>query len=141
MRVVLFHIVVIGLCYLLTGHAVGQENPPQQYWLQHFTDENGLPQNSVKAIAQDKNGFMWLATEAGVVRFDGHRFITFDRSVIPILTNRIRGFVASGVSGHEQHEFYALSERNEYTGVLANGLTSVDTTFYRDYLNYNPLAR
>lgn len=141
MKVVLFHIVLICLCGLLTGRAVGQEHTPQQYWLQHFTDENGLPQNSVKAIAQDRNGFIWLTTEAGVVRFDGHRFITFDRSVIPIFTNRFRGFVPSLASGHGQHEFYALSEANEYIGVLATGLASVDTTFYRNYLNLNPRAR
>ena len=140
MRVALFHIVLVCLSGFLTGPVAGQEQSPQGYWLQHFTDENGLPQNSVKAIARDKNGFVWLTTEAGVVRFDGHRFITFDKSVIPISTNRIRGFVPSVAGGHERHEFYALSENNEYIGVLANGLTSVDTTFYRDYQKRNPLV-
>lgn len=142
MRALLFQVILACLTGLLAAHcAEGQQQAPPGYWLQHFTDENGLPQNSVKAIAQDKNGFIWLTTEAGVVRFDGHRFVTFDRSVIPILTNRLRGFIPPVVGGHGHHEFYALSERNEYIGVLANGLVSVDTTFYRDYLNHNPLAR
>ncbi|SEJ15997.1 Signal transduction histidine kinase [Dyadobacter sp. SG02] len=141
MRSALFQIVLICLCGFLTCPARSQEHAPQEYWLQHFTDDNGLPQNSVKAIAQDKNGFIWLTTEDGLVRFDGHRFITFDRSVIPVLTNRIRGFVPSIAGGQARHEFYALSERNEYIGVLANGLASVDTTFYEDYLNRNPRAR
>lgn len=142
MRVLLFHLFLACLTALLaTDRVAGQQQAPAGYWLQHFTDENGLPQNSVKAIAQDKNGFIWLTTEAGVVRFDGHRFVTFDRSVIPILTNRLRGFIPSVANGHGQHEFYALSERNEYIGVLTNGLVSVDTTFYPDYLNRNPLAR
>ncbi|WP_440702520.1 sensor histidine kinase [Dyadobacter sp. 22481] len=142
MRALLFHLILACLTGLLTTErAISQQQAPAGYWLQHFTDENGLPQNSVKGIAQDKNGFIWLTTEAGVVRFDGHRFVTFDRSVIPISTNRLRGFIPSVVSGHGQHEFYALSERNDYVGVLANGLVSVDTTFYRDYLDHNPLAR
>ncbi|OJW30849.1 MAG: hypothetical protein BGO54_23390 [Sphingobacteriales bacterium 46-32] len=43
----------------------------------HYTDADGLPQNSIKSIAQDKNGFFWLATERGLVRFDGHHFSTY----------------------------------------------------------------
>lgn len=40
----------------------------------------GLPGNHVSALAQDADGFLWLATLTGVVRFDGHRFQTFDAS-------------------------------------------------------------
>jgi signal transduction histidine kinase len=36
-----------------------------------FTDEAGLPQNSIKGIAADNLGFIWLITEGGVVRYDG----------------------------------------------------------------------
>ncbi|MFT3675703.1 MAG: ATP-binding protein [Chitinophagaceae bacterium] len=43
----------------------------------HYTDVHGLPQNSIKSIARDKNGFFWLATERGLVRFDGQRFNTY----------------------------------------------------------------
>ena len=42
--------------------------------------ENGLPQNSVQAILRDRQGYMWLATQGGVARFDGVRFVVFDRS-------------------------------------------------------------
>uniref|UniRef100_A0A183CSH1 HTH luxR-type domain-containing protein n=1 Tax=Globodera pallida TaxID=36090 RepID=A0A183CSH1_GLOPA len=73
------------------GVTNGQQQLPAGYWVQHFTDENGLPQNSVKAILRDGNGFIWLTTEAGVVRFDGHSFLTFDRSDLPISSNRIGG--------------------------------------------------
>ncbi len=37
----------------------------------HYTTENGLPSNSVRDITQDKEGYMWFATDGGVVRFDG----------------------------------------------------------------------
>jgi signal transduction histidine kinase/DNA-binding response OmpR family regulator/ligand-binding sensor domain-containing protein len=40
----------------------------------------GLPGNHISALAQDADGFLWLATLTGVVRFDGHRFQTFDAS-------------------------------------------------------------
>ena len=47
--------------------------------------ENGLPQNSVHAVAQTRDGFVWLGTEAGLVRFDGVGFAVFDRSSKPAL--------------------------------------------------------
>jgi signal transduction histidine kinase/ligand-binding sensor domain-containing protein len=42
--------------------------------------ENGLPQNTVQALAQTKDGFIWLGTEVGLVRFDGNGFQTFDKN-------------------------------------------------------------
>jgi len=42
--------------------------------------ESGLPQNSVQALAQTEDGFVWLGTEVGLVRFDGNAFRVFDRN-------------------------------------------------------------
>lgn len=47
--------------------------------------ENGLPQNSVHALAQTRDGFLWLGTEAGLVRFDGSGFLVLDHSSTPAL--------------------------------------------------------
>ena len=47
--------------------------------------ENGLPQNTVQALVQTKDGFVWLGTEAGLVRFDGVGFLVFDRNSTPAL--------------------------------------------------------
>ncbi len=43
-----------------------------------WTTENGLPQNSVNDILQTRDGYLWLATHGGLVRFDGVRFVVFD---------------------------------------------------------------
>lgn len=42
-----------------------------------FSTDQGLPQNSVKKIAFDKWGFCWLATEMGLVRYDGRAFTVY----------------------------------------------------------------
>ena len=55
-----------------------------------WTTENGLPQNSINDIVQTRDGFLWLATYGGLVRFDGTRFVVFDRSVDGIESQRIR---------------------------------------------------
>ncbi len=39
--------------------------------------ESGLPQNTVNAIVQDPDGYMWLGTRDGLARFDGVRFKVF----------------------------------------------------------------
>ncbi len=47
------------------------------YGIRHFTTDNGLPQNSVKAVCFDRAGYCWLATEMGLVRYDGRAFRVF----------------------------------------------------------------
>lgn len=37
----------------------------------HYTTENGLPSNNIRDIIQDSDGFMWFATDGGLVRLDG----------------------------------------------------------------------
>jgi signal transduction histidine kinase/ligand-binding sensor domain-containing protein len=39
--------------------------------------EQGLPQNLVRALAQTKDGYLWVGNDAGVSRFDGVRFVSF----------------------------------------------------------------
>ncbi|REA56525.1 hypothetical protein DSL64_26780 [Dyadobacter luteus] len=59
-----------------------------KYSLKHYTAENGLPQNTIKSIAADSDGFLWLTTEDGLVRFDGRRFHTFDKQSTGVKSKR-----------------------------------------------------
>ena len=59
------------------------------YLTEHYTSENGLPQNSIKYISQDSDGFVWLATEEGLTRFDGHKFYIFNRSNLAVRNDRV----------------------------------------------------
>lgn len=43
----------------------------------HYTMEDGLSHNSVYSIVQDKTGFLWIATEDGLDRFDGYSFRSY----------------------------------------------------------------
>jgi ligand-binding sensor domain-containing protein/signal transduction histidine kinase/DNA-binding response OmpR family regulator len=47
------------------------------YYFRHFGVENGLPQNTVSCILQDKQGFMWFGTKDGLSRYDGYTFRNF----------------------------------------------------------------
>lgn len=43
----------------------------------NYTTDQGLPHNYAYGIQQDRQGYIWVATDAGVCRFDGHRFQQF----------------------------------------------------------------
>jgi PAS domain S-box-containing protein len=50
-----------------------------QYNHDIWQTEEGLPQNSVKAIVQTRDGYLWLGTQAGLARFDGVHFTVFNQ--------------------------------------------------------------
>jgi len=54
-----------------------------QYGYQSWQTDTGLPQNTVHAIVQGRGGFLWIATEGGLVRFDGVDFRTYTRANTP----------------------------------------------------------
>ncbi len=79
----IFFVVTAGLCGI-AGHSqtIGQRD--QQFFSAGFThqawsSENGLPQNSVHQILQTRDGYIWIATEGGVARFNGVQFTVFNQ--------------------------------------------------------------
>lgn len=44
----------------------------------NYSTHNGLPSNQIYHFHQDKNGYMWFATDRGISRFDGYEFKNFD---------------------------------------------------------------
>src|ERR1700761_5497783 len=69
-----FIISIHFLLILTASTAFSQPESVNGYAIQHFTDENGLPQNSINDLLFDKNGNLWLATQVGLVRFNGSSF-------------------------------------------------------------------
>ena len=70
--------------------AVDLRNVLTDYTLTSFSRKDGLA-GPVWAIAQDTDGFLWLGTDDGLVRFDGVRFVNWDRlsaAALPHLTVR-----------------------------------------------------
>src|SRR5882724_103635 len=51
-----------------------------QYRVDSWTTDNGLPQNVVSAVTQTQDGYLWLTTYDGLVRYDGVRFTVFNKS-------------------------------------------------------------
>lgn len=71
---------LILLLFLFHFAAVGAT---RDYAVSHVGVERGLSNNHVVGIVQDKQGFIWIATDEGLNRFDGHNFKTFFKAEQP----------------------------------------------------------
>ena len=49
-----------------------------RYMRASWTEKDGLPSSRISAITQDGDGYLWLGTEAGLIRFDGVRFVSWE---------------------------------------------------------------
>ncbi|MEP6947131.1 MAG: two-component regulator propeller domain-containing protein [Acidobacteriota bacterium] len=79
-----------------------------QYRIDQWTADDGLPQNSVYAIVQTADGYLWVATVDGLARFDGVRFTIFNKSNSPgIVNNR---FIS--LSEDADHNLWAGTEES-----------------------------
>lgn len=66
---------------LVSGAALALEPNAafRDYAIDNWSITSGLPQISVFSITQDRDGYLWVATQTGISRFDGLRFHNFDR--------------------------------------------------------------
>ena len=61
-----------------------------QYRHEVWRTGEGLPQSSAEALVQTRDGYLWIGTQEGLARFDGARFVVFDKANTPELRhNRI----------------------------------------------------
>lgn len=101
----------------------GSQAAHAQYRFDHWTADNGLPQNSVRDIAQTRDGYLWLTTFDGLVRFDGVRFTVFNKSNSPgIITNRFVRLYEDG-----QGDLWASTENSGLTRLHQGRFTSYTT--------------
>src|SRR5213078_4180527 len=68
-------LIIAALCLL--GTCAGAHAADAPLVLEHLTTSDGLPQGTVFATLQDSQGFVWLATEDGLVRYDGHELFRY----------------------------------------------------------------
>lgn len=79
--------------------ALGTRKPLAQFGRQTWGSDSGLPQNTVHSVLQTRDGFLWVATEAGLVRFDGLNFRVYDTENTPQLHSDIINDLEEDSSG------------------------------------------
>ena len=82
-----FEDLITLVCLLLVSAAAG---PATNSWFAHaWRTDDGLPDNAISGLAQTPDGFLWVGTPGGLMRFDGARFQEFSPVNIPGVPNRV----------------------------------------------------
>ncbi|MFZ4479328.1 MAG: ligand-binding sensor domain-containing diguanylate cyclase [Rhodoferax sp.] len=71
------------------ARAMGPADPKKaltQYKIDAWHMEQGLPLNTVQSLLQTRDGYLWVATAAGLSRFDGVRFTAYESPLVPELS-------------------------------------------------------
>ncbi|MBL7723419.1 MAG: hypothetical protein JNK27_04685 [Chitinophagaceae bacterium] len=113
---------LIFLLYLL----VFTFNSPAQntggYHVRHFTTDNGMPSNGIKGMQWDEQtGFLWIATEAGISRFNGLDFTNFTKENTPGLTHERMAYMVKNDRGI----IYTSDVGNSFLRVNSGSLVSL----------------
>ena len=99
-----------------------------QYTQNTWSTSAGLPHNSILAIAQTQDGYLWLGTEEGLARFDGVRFVVFDTHNTPALgSNHISALLAD-------------TKQNLWIGTRGGGLTVFRAGTFKTYTTRDGLT-
>uniref|UniRef100_UPI00389953F7 two-component regulator propeller domain-containing protein n=1 Tax=Myxococcus guangdongensis TaxID=2906760 RepID=UPI00389953F7 len=88
-----------GLALAWPSLALDPQRWVSQYSQDSWRSDDGLPQNSLLSMAQTRDGYVWLGTWEGLVRFDGSRFVVFDKRNTPELRNHTIKALAEDASG------------------------------------------
>lgn len=140
---ILLALSVLLLACLPSARALDPDRPPGEYIVRTWGVGEGLPQNSVTSIVQTRDGYIWLGTYSGLVRFDGVAFRIFNRWNTPGLEeDRITalledasgalwvGTYGGGLARVRRGEWRTFTSReglsNDYvTAILSGGANSL----------------
>ncbi len=89
-----------------THPALAQTRPSAEPLLQHhdvrqvWNTSSGLPQDTVRQFLQTRDGFLWMATEGGLVRFDGSEFTVYDKRSAPSIHSDLANNLYEDAAGN-----------------------------------------
>ncbi|MCO6472388.1 MAG: PAS domain S-box protein [Melioribacteraceae bacterium] len=115
-----FAVCIITL-FLFSVPIFSQNNLFLQYNLETFTTSDGLPQNSVEAILQSSNYYLWLGTQEGIAKFDGYQFQIFNKKNTEAI----------------KHNYFSTifedSQGNIWLGTIGGGLVNYNGVEFKSY--------
>lgn len=84
--------------YTASIYALNPHKALTQYSVTIWTQQQGLPQDTIRAITQTADGFLWLGTDEGLARFDGYEFVAFGKDQGGLPSNSVN-VLAAGPDG------------------------------------------
>lgn len=128
-------LLVAGWAGMLAPHAIAL-NPAKslsQYTRTVWTQEHGLPQDTIRAIVQTADGYLWLGTDEGLARFDGYEFVIFGKDKGDLPSNSVSTLAATadgalwigtsnGLTSYRNKRFHTYTVKD---GLPDNGIIDV----------------
>jgi signal transduction histidine kinase/ligand-binding sensor domain-containing protein len=104
-----------------------------QYTRTVWTQQQGLPQDTIRAIAQTSDGYLWLGTDDGLARFDGYEFAVFNKANASLPSNSVTALAAApdgslwigtadGLARYASKRFQVFTRRE---GLADNAISSL----------------
>ena len=140
--------IAVGL-FASTAHAIDPARAISQYVHDRWGTDQGFPRGAVYAITQTTDGYLWIGTEAGLVRFDGRSFRLVKDDSHTFTIREVRGLAAdndgglwlrlrdrsilryrNGVFGpptadwESSHNVYVIARNREGEIILSQGLSN-----------------
>ena len=105
-----------------------------QYTRTVWTQEHGLPQDTVRAIAQTKDGYLWLGTDEGLAQFDGYDFVVFNKENGALPSNSVAALWAAqdgslwigtlgGLTRYQNGKFTTFTKKDGLSETSINSIT------------------
>lgn len=113
---------VVIFCFVLCSKFVWGQTVGLYHLTQHINGENGLPQNTIRDACFSKNNFLWLATEDGLVRYDGKNIRVYNRLNSELTQNRITQLIPT-LDGHlycvnQDYNLYEILEIDHHIDLV-----------------------
>jgi len=105
-----------------------------QYTRTVWTQDHGLPQDTVRAIAQTKDGYLWLGTDEGLAQFDGYDFVVFNKENGALPSNSVATLCAAkdgslwigtlgGLTRYRDGKFTTFTKKDGLGDTSVNSIT------------------
>jgi signal transduction histidine kinase/ligand-binding sensor domain-containing protein len=152
---------LIFLSWSASAFALDARKALTQYSVTSWTQQQGLPQDTIHAITQTTDGYLWLGTDEGLARFDGYEFTIYGREHGDMPSNSVTALAAgtdgslwigthSGLTQYRDRRFRNYSRKDgladnsvsalfvDHAGILwivaGGNLSRFDGTAFRNYI-------
>lgn len=126
-------LIVFGLFCSLTAYGQPVVSADPHFKITSWTSDDGLPGNVCVKLFQDKDGFLWMGGFDGLVRFDGTRFILYNKS------NQLTSNFAVAIVGDKEGNVWIGTDHGvvQYSKGTITDLSDKDHTFFVESLFFD----
>ncbi len=126
--------IIASIALIQQASALNPRRALTQYTRTVWNQEHGLPQDTVRAIAQTKDGYLWIGTDEGLAQFDGYDFVVFNKENGSLPSNSVAALWAAkdgslwigtlgGLTRYRDGKFTTFTKKDGLDDTSVNSIT------------------